>query len=755
MADDKLAVYICSGYGIGEALDLEALKKVAEEEMKADLVKIIPSCEADDLAAVKREVADQGITRLVIAGPSMRHYRNDEFSGADTLVRNSILVDYANIREQVVWCMESGHEDTQMAAEDYLRIAVTRVRKMTPIEPFPDHDKINKDLLVVGGGMAGLTAALEAANTGYKVHLAEKETELGGYAKKLLKTTPHHPPYEKLEDTGIDELIEKVKAHELITVHLGTVIKKISGAPGLFDVELDGAEPFRVGAIIQATGFRPAEPDHLAHLGYKQLPDVITSVELEAMAKAGKIVRPSNNQPPRAALFVQDEGSPEPDQFSYSSSINSLTALKQAKYLRERNPGAKAFVVYDHFKAPGHNELFYKAAQQDPGIFLTKGKVSAVEKKNGALRALVDDTLLGDDLELEVDLVVLGVGMIPNAADGEKIRLLMDAKSVLNKGEEGGQLEDAKKKIEEYKQYEGTEILNLVYRQGPDLPGLVYGYPDSHFICFPYESRRTGIYACGCLRSPMDLQGAQEDGVGAALKAIQCVEMTLRGEAVHPRAGDQSYPEFFLQRCTQCKRCTEECPFGVLNEDVKGTPLPNPTRCRRCGVCLGACPERIVSFKDYNVDMVANMIKAINVPDEFDEKPRVLILACENDAYPALDMIGKRGGKINPFVRVIPVRCLGSVNIVWINEALSKGYDGIMLMGCKYGDDYQCHYTKGSEMMVARSENVREKLKQMALEDERVELYQVEIHDYDKLPGIIDRFMEGIDEVGLNPFKGM
>jgi quinone-modifying oxidoreductase, subunit QmoB len=103
---------------------------------------------------------------------------------------------------------------------------------------------------------------------------------------------------------------------------------------------------------------------------------------------------------------------------------------------------------------------------------------------------------------------------------------------------------------------------------------------------------------------------------------------------VHPRWGDMSFPHFALQRCTQCKRCTEECPFGTINEDEKGTPQPNLTRCRRCGICMGACPERIISFKDYSVEIVGSMIKAVDIPDEFDEKPRLLALLCENDAVP-------------------------------------------------------------------------------------------------------------------------
>jgi quinone-modifying oxidoreductase subunit QmoB len=345
--------------------------------------------------------------------------------------------------------------------------------------------------------------------------------------------------------------------------------------------------------------------------------------------------------------------------------------------------------------------------------------------------------------------------MTPCSADGEKIRAVKDAKAFLAGGEGGPQIEVMKKRIDELGHHEGSEILNLDYRQGPDLPTLQYGYPDSHFICFPYETRRTGIYAAGAVRAPMDGIGSIEDATGAAFKAIQCVEMLSRGESVLPRAGDRSYPDFFLQRCTQCKRCTEECPFGTLDEDVKGTPQPNPTRCRRCGICLGACPERIVSFKDYSVDMIASMIKAVEVPDEDEEKPRVLIIACENDAYPALDAAGLKRLQYSPFIRVIPVRCLGSVNVIWVNESFAKGFDGVLLLGCKYGDDYQCHFIRGSELMNTRGDNVREKLKQMALENERVQLHEIQVSDYDKVPIIIGEFMETIEQVGMNPFKGM
>jgi quinone-modifying oxidoreductase subunit QmoB len=253
----------------------------------------------------------------------------------------------------------------------------------------------------------------------------------------------------------------------------------------------------------------------------------------------------------------------------------------------------------------------------------------------------------------------------------------------------------------------------------------------------------------------MDLSASASDAYGAALKAIQAVESIARGAAVHPRAGDLSFPEFFMQRFTQCKRCTEECPFGTLDEDAKGTPLPNPFRCRRCGICMGACPERIISFKNYNVNMISQMIKAIHIPDEFEEKPRILAFICENDALPSLDMAGMKRLQYNAMVRLIPLRCLGSMNTIWVGDALASGFDGVLLIGCKKGDDYQCHFIRGSELAATRMSNVREKLKQLVLEEERVQLHEVAISDYARIPKIFDEFLETIERVGPNPYKGM
>jgi len=420
--------------------------------------------------------------------------------------------------------------------------------------------------------------------------------------------------------------------------------------------------------------------------------------------------------------FIQSPGGKENDNdFPYCNSVTSMVALKQAQYVCQDNPEGRAYVLYQHMRTPGSQELYYKAVQMTDGIFMTKAAVTKVEESGGKLRVTAEDTLLGEDLSLDVDMVVLAAGMVPTTKE--------------------------------------KSTVNLAYRQGPGFSDLDLfdGYADSHFICFPYETRRTGVYTCGGVRKAETIDETIDDATGAALKAIQCLESTDRGVSVHPRSGDTTYPEFFMQRCTQCKRCTEECPFGALDDDAKGTPLPNNTRCRRCGTCMGACPERIIGFADYNIDSVGSMVKAIGVPseDDYAEPPfRIVGFVCENDAYPALDIAGLNRLSYSAEVRFIPVRCLGSMNVIWIKDALAQGMDGAFLLGCKHGDDYQCHFVKGSELADIRMKKIGEALASLALEEERVAQFEVAIDDYDKLPKMINDFVEMVEELGPNPFKG-
>ncbi len=755
MSENKIAVYICKGCDIGESIDVDALEGMLEEdeyeeaELEPDLFRIHEFlCGEEGLELIRSDIRE-GVNTLVVAGCSARFKTETfKFDGCRT--------ERVNLREHVAWSHEPNDEDTQMLAADYLAMGIVRAQKIEMNELLDE--EIDKTIMVVGGGQTGLTSALEASRAGYEVVLVEKEAKLGGWQKKFSGVFPVKSPYRDIQEPEIHKIIEEVEGDSRITVHTDASIEKITGQPGQFDVSLKSngtSSEFRIGAIVQATGWKPYDASKLEHLGYGKFQNVITNVEMEEMLAAGSVTRPSDGKPARRIAFIQCAGSRDKDHLPYCSAVCCRVTLKQSLKIRELDEDAQAYVLYKDIRAPGQYESFYLRVQEDPGIFFTKGEVDDVtEIGDGNLSVDLSETLIEDHVTVEADLLVLATGMVPTAADGEAIRKFIDAQDVIEKGEEGAQLEAAKVTVEELKHLEGTEILNLDYRQGPDLPQLNYSFPDSHFICFPYESRRTGIYAAGCVRAPGDRDACREDAAGAVLKAIQCVELSSQGLTVHPRWGDSTIPDFVMSRCTQCKRCTEECPFGSLNEDEKGTPLPNPTRCRKCGICLGACPERIVSFADYGITLVSSMLKAVHVPDEFDEKPRFLGLLCENDAYPALDIAGLKRLKHSAYIRFIPVRCLGAVNTEWIKFALSKGFDGILMVGCKSGDDYQCHYIRGSELMGTRGDNIKEKLTQLVLEEERVRVEELSILEHEKLIEIINEFSDEIEEIGMNPFKG-
>lgn len=740
----KLGLYICSGCEIGSCVDCNKIAETLSKEDNVTITKVDSwLCGEKAVQGIKDDIEREGLDRVVIAACSPR-FLTDIFSFGD-----EIITERVNLREHVAWTHNPHEDETEAMAEDYCRMGVTKAAgSQLPIPLILD---INDTVLVVGGGVSGMNSALASAKAGYNVILTEKEAELGGFLRKVHKLTPRKGPYYELELNTNSELVAEVEAHPKIKVLKNCEIKKTSGQPGMFDVSAvsNGKDvQFQVGAIIQATGWKPYNPKNLDYLGYGKHPDVITNVEMEELANNGGIKRKSNDAPINDIVFIQCAGSRDEKHLPYCSSVCCMTSLKQAMYVREQYPNSRIYIVYKDIRTLAQYENFYKRVQNEDNIFLTKGEIIDVNKdENDSLYVDVDDTLIGENIRLKADLVVLAAGMVPSTLVEEKES---EAESDETASEE---LADGKKAAAGAE--EGAKILNLTYRQGTDLPTLHYGFPDSHYICFPYETRRTGIYAAGTVRAPMDAVQAKNDGLGAAMKSIQILENVRKGTAVHPRSGDTTYPEFFLQRCTQCKRCTEECPFGTLDEDEKGTPLPNPNRCRSCGICMGACPERIISFKNYSVQIISAVIKSIGMPEADEEKYRILAFMCENDAYPSLDVVGAKKIQYPANFRIIPVRCLGSVSTSWIADALSAGFDGVMLIGCKHGDDYQCHFIRGSELANIRMENVQEKLKQLVLEPERVEIHELAIDEYEKIPVLFNDFYETIKSVGPNPYKDM
>ncbi len=801
--EQKLGVYICSDCGIGQALDTEALGNIAKNQYRVENVQTVPFlCSQEGAQVIKDDINNDGVNTIIIAACSAR-VNGDVFD----FDPSQYVTERVNLREHIVWSqMGAGEEEaaaedeapaeaaeaapaesaetpaeaaaeatgveaeataesapeepakpavnenTQEMAEDHLRMGIVRAKKCEP--PLPVIEAVERTVLVIGGGASGLSSALESAKAGYKVILAEKEAELGGWARKMYKIMPDQPPFEDIKAPNIEDKIAAVTSHENITVMTGANIDQIAGMPGQYEATISAngsTNVHKIGSVVLSIGWKPYDANKLGNLGYGKFKNVVTNVEVEEMAAGnnGALNRPSDGARAKSVAFIQCAGQRDPEHLPYCSSVCCMTSLKQALYVTESDAEASAYIIYKDMRTPGLYENFYKAAQNNPGVMLTKGEiVSVTEDASGNILLEIDNTILGEKVIVQADLLVLATGMVTNMLP-EGVEKVTDLTP-----EYIGQWKETETQDGIIKEVIADPVaLNLAYRQGPELPYLKYGFPDSHFVCFPYETRRTGIYTAGAVRAPMTALNAANDGAGAAMKAIQSVEMAAQGKAVHPRSGDVSYPEINYTNCTQCRRCTVECPFGVLDEEENGTPKTNTNRCRRCGTCMGACPQRIISFKNYSVGMIADQMKAIKVPEE-DSKPRIIALICENDAYPALDIAGMNHIKTNPFYRFITMRCLGGTNLVWIADALSAGIEGFLLIGCRYDDDYQCHFVKGSKAANERLGKVQETLSRLMLESERVTQVQLAMNEWDQLPQIMNDFADKLKEFGPNPFKG-
>ena len=749
MADDKkFAGYICTGCGIGDRLDASTLEQVATRDGKMQSCKQSEMlCGAEGVQMIKDDIANDSVTHVMIAACS-RRAKVEAFNFTD------VALTRANLREGVIWVRpdtDENNETTQEMADDYIRMACAELKAMNKPAPSGEQE-LNKNILVVGGGITGMTAALEAAAAGYPVHLVEKSGALGGAVGGYYKVIPTRSPYAEPAENPVPAMIETIEANDKITVHLHSTIAKTDGAPGRFSVELatesGSSQTLSIGAMVQASGWKPYDANQLPEFAYDKSADVVTNHELEALAVAangGPIKRPSDGKEVKSVCFIQNAGqcSDKEGHLSYFSGVTDLISIKQAMYFKELNGDCDTTILFDNLRTPGAGgEDFYRAGQQAMVTF-SKGIASEVVAGD-SLTVKFQDKILNEETEMACDLVVLATGMEPNSGPDPYALLAL---------EEIEDLDERAKKQEEIIAVAPPSILNLEYRQGTDLPHLKNGFTDSHFICFPYETRRTGIYAVGPVRRPMDIQQARDDATGGAMKAIQAAENAGKGRAAHPRSGDLSFPTFRKEGCTQCKRCTVECPFGAINEDEEGYPMYNESRCRRCGTCMGACPVRVISFENYSVNTVNEQIKNCEIPEEWDEKPRILVLACENDAYPALDQAAQAGVEVNPWARVVPIRCLGSVSLSWVTDALNSGYDGIVLMGCRRDDDYQCHFVRGSAMAAERMSKVGDTLESLNLEPERVELYEVAITDIQRAPQLINDMADTVEKIGLSPFK--
>jgi len=544
---DKNGVFLCSGCGIGEALDLDAVVGVADECGATVTLTHETLCDQAGLDAIKAAVSENELDGLLVCACSARA-KKKEFA---SLGFDAAGMYRMSFREQCTWSHPANDEDTQMLAEDLVRMGMARMNGAKAIEPLTE--EISDTVLVVGGGRTGMEAALAAAGLGQPVVLVERSDALGGRLALQKSMLPEEPPYDAPIENIIPELVDEVTGHDGIKVLTTTTIGDIKGQPGQFRVTLAGSGDLEmtVGAIVQATGSMPYDASKLEHLGYAASPDVVTSSELEEMLVAGKIAKPSDGAAPNRIVFIQCAGSRDPDHLKYCSSECCATTLRQVAEVAKASPDTEVAVIYRDIRTPGQMEYFFLGVQESAGMMMTRGDVEKVEV-NGKLSIHLTNSLLGEQAMIEADLVVLAVGQVPTTADGELIRKLHDARDQAEHSESSKVREESAKLAEELALHEGTEILNLEYRLGPDLPSLAYSFPDSHFICFTFTHGaspiRRGRHGRGLEGRPVHRDGQTGRGGPPAIRrprlpgllppALHAVQTLHRGVPLrHPQRG--------------------------------------------------------------------------------------------------------------------------------------------------------------------------------------------------------------------------
>ena len=552
--EPRVGVFVCTCRGqVSEVVDVGAVAEYAGQLGGVALAQVVEDACGADLAAIKQAVEEQGLNRVVIAGCSHRLYRPEFAALMRQAGLNPNLLERADIREGVAWVHRDLPEQATAKAQAAVEMAVAKAtfdRAVSPswLEP-------RRRALIIGGGLAGLTAALELAEMGFGVDLVEKGEELGGNLRTAHYTLEGGKPQELLAS-----LIERVEANELIKLYRNTELRELRGNKGDFLTTLtlaDGSdEVLEHGAIIVATGAQPATTTEYL---YGQHEKVLTQKELEA--QLSNLQSPISNL--QSVVMIQCVDSRD-ENHPYCSRVCCSHAIKNALKLKELNPETRVFVLYREIRTYGFHELYYREAR-DKGVVFIRYELPdkpRVEAAGDGLRVRLTEPILGQEIALDADLLVLSTGIAPhdNAALSEVLGVPLD---------EDGFFQEAHSKMR------------------------------------PLDFLKEGIFLCGLAHSPRLIDETICQATGAAVRAAALLSLPrLESKdtlvTVNPRL------------CSFCGLCVEACPYEAryLDYDERVAKVIE-VLCKGCGVCAMVCPNKAtaqVSFEPKQMLMAVDAL---------------------------------------------------------------------------------------------------------------------------------------------------
>jgi heterodisulfide reductase subunit A len=441
------------------------------------------------------------------------------------------------------------------------------VAKAARLEPLEEREVDGTPgVVIIGGGVAGLVAALDVADAGFPAYIVEQGDRLGGRVADLNRTFPELEPVVE----WLPPLVERVQNHDNVTVLLRARVREVGGYVGNFQVEVDSGEgqanacssALEVGAIIVATGYDAFDPHLKPEYGYGRYPQVVTTLEMEGRLLEGDLA--VDGKSPREVAFVQCVGSRDVQLgHPYCSRVCCMVCAKQAQLVRQHLPDARVTVFYMDVRAFGkRGEEFWDETRRS-GVTYRRGNVSEIYRKGDRVVLRVEDTLLRRALEHEADLVVLAVGMEARA----------DAGSI-------------------------AELLKL--------PRSADGFfLEAHPKLRPVDTAMDGVFLAGCCQGPKDIPDTVAQAKAAASSALIPL---LRGTV--PVGSETALVDPEL--CAGCGMCVEVCPFSAPSLDpLWGVSRVNAVLCKGCGACAVTCPSKAIRLQHFTPDQIMAQVDAL------------------------------------------------------------------------------------------------------------------------------------------------
>jgi len=563
--EPRIGVFVChcgtNIAGVVNVPDVVEYAKTLPDVVYAD--NNLYTCSNDTQEIIKEKIKEHNLNRVVVASCTPRTheplFRNTIREGG----LNSYLFEMANIRDQCSWVHMMEPEKASVKSKDLVKMAVAKSRLLEPLQK--RSVPVVKSALVIGGGVSGMSSAIELAGQGFDVHLVEREKKLGGNLRHIHYLLNGAKPQEELKN-----LIKQVRETEKIHLYTEANIENIEGSIGNFKTTISKkgeSIEFEHGVVIVATGAQEYKPKEYL---YEQNEKVLTQVELEErLATKGAWSTPTKNLIPKTIVMIQCVGSRD-DERPYCSRICCSEAVKNALKLKELSPETNIYVLFRDVRTYGFKESFYTKARQQNVVFMRyeeDRKPEVIQNGNGLYVEIFDPTLR-TQIEIPTDLVVLSTGIVADEGNETIAKFL---KVPLNKDK---------------------------------------FFLEAHMKLRPVDFATDGVYLCGLAHSA---KGIDESIIQAQATASRAATI-LSKDSIELEA---TISHVIDEKCDGCAYCIEPCPYQAITlieymreGSVKKTVDVDETACKGCGCCMATCPKNGILVKGFTLEQIGAQVMA-------------------------------------------------------------------------------------------------------------------------------------------------